>query len=151
MPTKKQRRRREKGKRHEYEYVVVDETGEEVAVDPGELRATKEKDRPASGGSKGRQPAQPRDRRGRVLKEPRIPTWNRAVKMGAIFAVVLFLFTSFVGSKKPSLTSRIALAAVYAVVGVPFFYWMDRTAYRRWEKATGRTPAPKKPKEKQDS
>jgi hypothetical protein len=147
VPTKKQRRRREKGKRHEYEYVIVDETGEEVPVDPGELRAAKEKDRPAPTAAKGRQPAQARDRKGRPLREPRVPTWQRAIKMGAIFAVVLFLFTSVVGKKKPSLVSRIALAAAYAVVGVPFFYWMDRAAYRRWEKATGRTPAPKKPKE----
>lgn len=145
MPTKKQRRRRDKGKRHEYEYVIVDESGEEVPVDPAELRAAREKDRPASS-SKGRQPAVARDRKGRPLREPRKPTWQRAAKMGAFFVIALFLFTSLTGGKKkPSLVTRIVISGGYAVIGIPFFYWMDRTAYRRWEKATGRTQAPKKP------
>ena len=148
MPTRKQRRRREKGHRHEYEYVIVDETGEEVPVEPAELRAAKEKEKPTATVAKGRQPAQAKDRRGRPIREPRVPTWQRAIKMGVLFAVVLFLFTSVVGKKKPSLVSRIGLAAAYAVIGVPFFYWMDRAAYRRWEKQMGRTPAPKKPKPK---
>ncbi len=39
MPTKKQRRRREKSFRHEYDFVVEDEEGNEVPVDTTELRA----------------------------------------------------------------------------------------------------------------
>src|SRR3712207_7073011 len=34
-------RRRQKGRRHEYEYVWVDDDGKEVEVDPEELRAAK--------------------------------------------------------------------------------------------------------------
>lgn len=141
MPTKKQRRRQAKTKRHEYEYVVVDEEGKEVPVDPAELRAAKEKDKPAA--AKGKQHSAARDRRGRPLREPRKPSWQRAVKMGALFVIALFLFTSLVGKHKPSLMSRIALAAGYGVVGIPFFFWMDRTAYRRWERLAGRTQPPK--------
>ena len=37
MPTRKQRRRRLKELRHDYEYVYVDEEGREVEVDPAEL------------------------------------------------------------------------------------------------------------------
>lgn len=139
MPTKKQRRRQAKTKRHEYEYVVVDEEGNEVPVDPGELRAQKEKDRPAVQ-SKGRQQPAARDRRGRVLREPRKPSWQRALKVGLLFIVALFVFTSFVGKSHPSLASRLLLSLAYGVIGVPFFYWMDRTTYRRWERASGRTP-----------
>ena len=62
------------------------------------------------------------------------------------FVVGLFLFTSLVGSKKPSIAARIALAAGYGIVSVPFFYWMDRAAYRRWERVTGRTPGPREPR-----
>jgi hypothetical protein len=41
MPTKKQRRRNQKARRHEYEYVYLDGEGNEVPVDPSELRAEK--------------------------------------------------------------------------------------------------------------
>jgi hypothetical protein len=145
MPTKKQRRREAKSKRHEYEYVLVDETGEEVPLDPAELRAQKEsKEKPAA--AKGRQQPAGRDRRGRVVREPRKPSWRRAVTMGLIFVVVLLAFTSFVGNHKPTVTTRILLAALYGGAGIPFFYWMDRMAYRRWERAVGRVQ--QQPKEK---
>ena len=140
MPTKKQRRRQAKTKRHEYEYVVVDETGNEVPVDPAELRAQKEKERDKPAQPRGKQPPAARDRRGRVLREPRKPSWNRAVKVGVLFIAAVFVFTSLVGKTHPPLYSRIALALAYGVVGIPFFYWMDRTTYRRWERATGRAP-----------
>ena len=41
MPTKKQRRRHQKARRHEYEYVYLDDEGNEVPVEPSELRAEK--------------------------------------------------------------------------------------------------------------
>ena len=37
MPTRKQRRKRQKDRRHEYEFVYVDEEGQEVEVDPEEV------------------------------------------------------------------------------------------------------------------
>ena len=43
MPSKKQRRRREKSLRHEYEYVLLDEEGNEVPVEPTELRKKEER------------------------------------------------------------------------------------------------------------
>jgi len=46
MPTKKQRRRQQKSRRHEYEYVYVDDSGQEVPVDPAELRAEKPNAKP---------------------------------------------------------------------------------------------------------
>ena len=39
MPTKKQRRRRAKTFRHEYDFVIEDEEGNEVPLDTSELRA----------------------------------------------------------------------------------------------------------------
>jgi hypothetical protein len=56
MPTRKQRKRRQKGRRHEYEYVYVDEEGNEVDVAEDEVRAEqsasrngKTRSRPAAG------------------------------------------------------------------------------------------------------
>jgi hypothetical protein len=134
VPTRKQRKRQAKAKRHEYEYVLIDEEGQEVAVDPSELRAQKEKDKPAA--AKGKQ-AVLKDRRGRPLREPRKPTWQRAFRMGLFFVGVLFVVTSFVGHTPPAAAAVLALG--YGAVGIPFFYFLDRAAYRRWERATGRT------------
>lgn len=146
MPTRKQRRRQAKAKRHEYEYVLVDEGGNEVLVDPAELRLQKEKERekqPKQAAGKGKQPVA-RDRRGRPLRQPRKPSWRRAIITGLAFIVILLVVTSVIGSKKPSIASRVVLAAVYGGFGIPFFYWMDRANYRRWEKATGRGQDTKK-------
>ena len=51
------------------------------------------------------------------------------------------LFKSLVGKHKPSLEARIGLAALYGVAAVPFFYWMDRVAFRRYQKLRGGAPA----------
>ena len=68
MPTRKQRRRRDKTFRHEFDFVTYDEEGNEVEVDPTELRKEKEKAAPkakASGGAKGNRPVREvRRRRG---------------------------------------------------------------------------------------
>jgi hypothetical protein len=136
VPTRKQRRRQAKAKRHEYEYVLVDEEGHESPVDPAELRAEKQKDKPAVTREKQ---APPRDRRGRPLREPRKPSWQRAIRMGLIFVAVLFVVTSFIGSKQPPLAARILMAVAYGAVGIPFFYFIDRATYRRWERLNGPT------------
>jgi hypothetical protein len=46
MPSKKQRRKREKLQRHEYEYVLETEDGEEVLERPPELEATEKNGKP---------------------------------------------------------------------------------------------------------
>ena len=38
MPTRKQRRRRQKEQRHEYEFVTYDDEGQEIPVDSAELK-----------------------------------------------------------------------------------------------------------------
>jgi hypothetical protein len=135
MPTKKQRRRRAKGKRHEYEFVTFDEEGREVPVDPAELRPERAEKTDAK---KSTPKQQPTDRRGRPLRAANPPSWTRAAKRAGIFVVALFVFTSLVGKTKPALATRIAISVAYGAIGVPFFYWMDRAAYRRYLRATGR-------------
>jgi hypothetical protein len=138
MPTRKQRRRREKEKRHEYEYVVVDEEGHELPVDPAELKpGRKEKSQDGKPSTRAKE-SQARDRRGRPLRQVKPPSWQRAAKRALIFVAALFVFTSLVGKKQPALATRIAISAAYGAIGVPFFYWMDRAAYRRYLRAAGR-------------
>jgi hypothetical protein len=134
MPTKKQRKRRAKEQRHEYEFVTLDDDGREVPIDADELRPP----RPEKSDAKKAAPKQqPKDRRGRPIRAANPPSWSRAAKRAAIFVVALFAFTSFVNTKTP-LATRIAISAAYGAIGIPFFYWMDRAAYRRYLRASGR-------------
>jgi hypothetical protein len=136
MPTRKQRRRREKEQRHEYEYVLLDEEGQEHAVDPAELKPAKaERNGTKDGKDKS---ARGKDRRGRPIREVKPPSWRAAAKRGVLFVVALAVFLSFVGGKKQSLVAKIAIPIAYGVIGIPFFYWMDSSAYRRYLRATGR-------------
>jgi hypothetical protein len=139
MPTRKQRRRRAKEQRHEYEFVVVDGEGHEVEVDPGEIRTQKEKARATAGtrGSRNGRAVPARDARGRRIREAKPPSWRRAIQRAALFAVALFVLTSFL-QKNTSTVTQVAISAAYGLIGIPFFYFLDRTAYHRWLRATGR-------------
>ena len=85
MATQKQRKRRAKEKRHDYDLVYVDEDGVEQPVEREE-----EPRKPVGRGSKGtvsksstsKQPA----RSGRGAKTPQPPSWRKVLKRGAIFA-----------------------------------------------------------------
>ncbi len=139
MPSRKQRRRREKEKRHEYEYVYVDESGNEVEPEPGDgPQPAREPRAKASTNGKpakpAKTPATAKDARGRTLRPVRPPSWRRAAQRALLFVAVLFLFISLVGKHKPSLPARIGLAAVYGAAAIPLFYWMDRMAFRRFER-----------------
>jgi ferric-dicitrate binding protein FerR (iron transport regulator) len=135
MPTRKQRRRRAKEQRHEYEWVIEDEEGHEVQVDPAELRRAH--DRAGSKGSaavktasQNGKPAELRDKRGRTIRPAKPPSWRRAVTRAALFAVALFVLTSL--TQHSHVTTRAAIAVAYGIFGVPFFYFLDRTTYRRY-------------------
>jgi hypothetical protein len=133
MPTRKQRRRRDKTFRHEYGFVTYDEEGNEVEVPASEIREKKPekpKAEPAAkkGGSKGG---------GRVLREPPVPSWRRAFRRGALwggvmFVVVLFFFTGM------TLAGRIVMGLLYAAAFIPLTYWIDRMAYRSWQKRSAK-------------
>jgi hypothetical protein len=136
MPTRKQRRRREKGFRHEWEYVEVDpETGEEREIAPSALKADKPKrDKPAAAKGKAQ--------RGR--REPQPPTWKRAWKRTAVLAPVMAIFIYWTNSSSKNggsgtqiIFSTLILIAFFA----PFSYVVDSMTYKLWLK---RTTAPAK-------
>src|SRR5919198_4115720 len=142
MPTRKQRRRRAKDQRHEWEYVVYDDEGHEIEVDPAELRKEREQHRdggrPARSAARNGKPSTPRDRKGRPLRPQKPPTWRRAATRAAIFAVALLVFTSFLNQKNTQWATRVAIAVAYGLVAIPFFYFMDRATYRRYMRMAGR-------------
>ena len=132
MPSRKQRRRRAKERRHEYEVVYVDEEGREVEVDPAELRKEKEKP-PARDGKK------PDARSRRPPRPVKPPSWNRTLRRGIIFfPLFFFLFTTV--QRHTGIAARLALSLLYTALFVPFMYLVDRTTYRAYLRRTGGSP-----------
>jgi cation transport ATPase len=130
MPTKKQRRRHQKARRHEYEYVYVDDEGNEVEVDPAELRAEKEtvrESRPAK--ASGKKQAVRTSSRRKI--EP--PSWRRSGKraliLGPLMVVAMMLFNQGL-----SLTQQIAPALFLIAFFIPFSYFTDSLAYKMFRK-----------------
>jgi hypothetical protein len=144
MPSRKQRRRQLKEKRHEYEFVYVDGEGNELEELP-EGFEEEPKERPsARNGSKPAAKKQPQQQRGgRAVRTPPPPSWNRALKRGGLLGVVVFALFSF--TAKGNWTSVLPLALLYTVLFIPFTYVIDRFAYRRWEaRQSGGSSTPSK-------
>jgi hypothetical protein len=140
MPTRKQRRRQQKLRRHEWEEVWVDEEGRELDVDPAAI-APPEPKRSANGAARAAKPAKLRDAKGRPIREIQPPSWQRVLKRAAIFFPILYILISLT-SKNVTTAGRILNALVLTLVFVPTFYVMDRVAYRTYLKRTGRAPQP---------
>jgi hypothetical protein len=102
MASRKQRRRREKEKRHDYEIVEIDSEGNETILDSSVLKPESSRNGKASPSRKARG-GQP-DRGRRIVQEP---SWGRVMKRGLMFAPIFFV-----------------------VVFVPFSYFMDRLVWR---------------------
>ena len=125
MATKKQKRRRAKGQRHDY--VWIDDEGNEV--EPDETQSAK--------GVK-------RESTSRLQREPQAPSWNRTLKRGAIFAPIMF-GTVFLLSPDLPLATKITQTLLIVAIFVPFSYFIDRLFYRqamrrraRGDRAAGR-------------
>jgi hypothetical protein len=136
MPTRKQRRRHQKALRHEYEYVYLDEEGNEVPVEPSELRAEKNGQRdskPRKGGS-GKAGAS-RSASGRRKIEP--PSWRRSARRGLLFGPVLVLAMILLNKGQP-LLQQVFPAVFLIAFFIPFSYFTDSLAYRMFQKRLAR-------------
>jgi hypothetical protein len=150
MPTRKQRRRELKSKRHQYEFVYVDADGNELDEAPPELVEQEEQRKrertngtktAAASSAKGKKQAPRRGGR----REPQPPSWNRAIKRSAILAAFFFVIISFGahGNIGIAILQTLPIVLFY----VPLMYYMDRWIYRRYQaKLAGgaSTPAKKK-------
>ena len=147
MPTRKQKRRDLKSKRHEYEFVYLDSEGNEVDE-------PEESDAPAvqattTNGSKAKQSSakKPAAQPGRPRREPQAPSWKRAAKRSALLGVFVMIFFSF--TAKGDLIRVLPTAVFFSLAYVPVMYYIDRAAYRRFQgraaaKAAGKSATPKK-------
>jgi len=129
MPTRKQRRRRDKTFRHEYTLVDYDEEGNEIETTATALRGQKDKpDKPkAASAAKG----------GRAIREVSPPSWRRSLKRGALWGGVMFVVVVFVLRSGPP-AERIVIGLGYAAMFVPLTYWIDRIAYRNYLRRSGK-------------
>jgi hypothetical protein len=142
MPTRKQRRRQLKEKRHEYEFVYVDGEGNELEELPEGFEERPKERAAARNGSKSTAKKQPQRGSG-ARRTPPVPSWNRALKRGGLLGLVVFALFSL--TAKGNWTSVVPLALLYTVLFVPFTYVIDRFAYRRWEaRESGGAPTPSK-------
>jgi hypothetical protein len=126
MPTRKQRRRREKELRHEYDLVWEDAEGNEL--DPDEA--------PANGSDK-RASARPSSRSGRQGRQPQPPSWQRTLRRGAIFAPIMFA-TIWVLSPKLSYAGKLMQTAIIVAIFIPFSYLLDGVIWRQQQKRAAR-------------
>jgi hypothetical protein len=141
MPSRKQRRRREKTFRHEYETVLVDGDGNEIPLDPDELRnerEAKQKERlqakPVVGkNGKKKLPA----RSARPVRQPPLPSWRRAVKRGGTMGALMLVAFIFVFKSGP-LVQRLGIGIFYGLAFIPLTFWIDRTAYRAYLRRVGK-------------
>jgi hypothetical protein len=131
MPTRKQKRRELKSKRHDYEFVYLDGEGNELDEVPEELEQPKKERTNGSKPAAGKRAAQPARRGGRGSRQPPVPSWNRALKRGAMLGAVVLVLFSF--GAKGNIVSVIPLALLYTALFVPFTFYIDRFAYKRWQ------------------
>jgi hypothetical protein len=131
MPSKKQRKRREKSFRHEWEYVELDpETGEERPIAPTALRAER--------APREKRAPQKQQQRGRSSRrEPQPPTWARVWKRTGLFAplMALFMYWTSTSSKQGVSATAVAIQTLVLVAFfAPFSYLVDSMTYKLWAK-----------------
>jgi hypothetical protein len=118
MASRKQRRRREKERRHEWEEVWVDDDGNEVEAPLD--------DEPVSrNGKRASAPA----RQQAVGRRVQPPSWRRVAKRGLIFAPLMFLTVTLL-SGDLTITQRLINTVFLLAFFLPFSYAMDALMHR---------------------
>jgi hypothetical protein len=131
MASKKQRRRRQKERRHDYEFVYVDEEGQEVEVDPAELDRSDRQDGRSNGAKTAR-----KTKSGKPVRKVDPPSWKRVTRRALFFGPLIFIAFTVLNHNQPVVT-RLLLAVLYTAFFIPFMYLMDRTMYRTYLRRTG--------------
>jgi hypothetical protein len=134
VPTRKQRRRRAKDFRHDMRIFEVDAEGNEVPL--ADLRTTEErKPKPAK-------QQQLKSKSGRPTREPPQPSWRRAVRRGGMMGGLMLVAFVFILKTGP-LPQRIGIGLFYGLAFIPLTFWIDRTAYRTYQRRLAKQSAKK--------
>jgi hypothetical protein len=143
MPTRKQRRRVQKSRRHEWEYVYVDDEGHEVEVDEAELEQAKdEKPKRAQPDRRNGRNAPASGKQQRTRRVPQPPSWRRAAKRAAILgALFVVVFAFGLGGKNRNPAGAVLIGLIYAAAFVPLQYFIDKVTYRAYLRRQGQAPS----------
>ena len=130
MASKKQQQRRDKSMRHglgrhAFEYVTLDEEGNEIEVP--------EEEKPARGTAKKGGAAQ---RQRRQPKVPQPPSVKRIGKKAALFVPVILLLT--LSQKKISMNARIIQAILFGLVFIAIMWLSDHLVHKMYVKRQAR-------------
>ena len=134
MATQKQRKRRAKEKRHDYDLVYVDEEGVERPVEREEAprkpvgrgsKATTSKSQKTTSSGRGS---------GRSGRATQPPSWRKVIKRGAIFAPIFFATVLLLGGGKMTYARAAVQTFLLLAVFIPFSYFMDRVVWRQQQK-----------------
>jgi hypothetical protein len=132
MATKKQQRRRQKLKRHEYEEVYVDDAGNVLPPDEAEELGVVSSSRKAERTPKER----PTTRAGRTL-EP--PSWRRTLRRGLLFAPLMLITVFLLAGDEVSTVGKVLQTLVLLCFFLPFSYFMDGLMWRSYQRRIART------------
>ena len=140
MATQKQRRKRAKEKRHDYDLVEIDEEGNETVLRASDLKAetgskpaagvrSPGKKSPTASASKGKSP------RG----TPQPPSWRRVAKRSALFAPIFLATVLLIGGDRMTFPGAVMQTILLLAFFVPVSYLMDRIVWRSYEKRLARS------------
>ena len=136
MPSRKQQRRRQKLKRHEYEEVYVDEQGR--VLDPEEaeelVAARPEKSARAA-------KAEPTRRGGRVIDPP---SWRRTGRRGLLFFPLMLITVFLLAGDEVTTAGKVVQTIALMAFFLPFSYFMDTMLWRSAQRRLARTDETKK-------
>lgn len=137
MATQKQRRRRAKEKRHEYDLVYVDDEGIERPLEREESPrkpAVRGSRASGGGGAKGKSSSSGQRR----VRQVQPPSWRKVFKRGAIFAPIFLATVMLIEGGKLGFAQAVFNTLLLLAVFVPFSYFMDRFMWRQQQKRLGR-------------
>lgn len=126
MATQKQRRRRAKEKRHEYDLVEIDAEGNETVVSSSAARETEPRRKAEA--KDGRRAAKP----ARGVAQP--PSWQRVAKRGALFGPIFLAVVMLLGGGKVSFLGAVVNTVFLLAVFIPFSYFVDSMVWRSYVK-----------------
>jgi hypothetical protein len=129
MPSRKQRRRREKLQRHEYEYVIETEEGEEIPLESAREAREASKGTDSKSDARGKPAKGVVGRGGRVIPEP---SFQRVLRRSAIFAplIGIFIYLTSSGDDDFSWAGFLFTLVLLLAFFMPFSYMVDVFVYR---------------------
>jgi hypothetical protein len=133
VANQKQRRRRAKEKRHQYDLVEIDAEGNETVLTAGEVKPDTPPKSSAKSAKNGRGGG---GRTGRGTPQP--PSWHRVLKRGALFAPIFLATVMLLGGGRLSFIGAVIQTIFLLAVFVPFSYFMDRLMWRSHQKRLAR-------------